>query len=239
MLLVVATNFLVKSEIRIRIPILTYHDVIERRDKNSVWFDCTTREFAEQMNWFRAKGAEFISIKQVYEAIRFKRALPSKSICITFADNYQGFYRNAWPLLKKYKIPVAQFVHTDFVGSQTGRLKMNWTQLRELDRSGLVTIGSQTCSHPSDLSKLHREQVAYELRESKKKLEVMLGHKVDSFAYPNGKFSKSLSLEVKKAGYAIAFTEVQKPAEPTDNIMLVPRYVHTKWKQSWQDSINK
>ncbi|MBA6237531.1 MULTISPECIES: polysaccharide deacetylase family protein [unclassified Colwellia] len=36
-------------------------------------------------------------------------------IAITFDDGYYDFYHKAWPLLKKYKIPVSLYVTTDFI----------------------------------------------------------------------------------------------------------------------------
>ena len=66
---------------------------------------------------------------------------------------------------------------------------MNWEQLKQLDQEGLVTIGSQTVSHPADLGKLTESEQWAELTDSKQKLELQLGHPIRYLAYPNGKFS--------------------------------------------------
>jgi peptidoglycan/xylan/chitin deacetylase (PgdA/CDA1 family) len=222
-----------------RTPILTYHDIIPARTKGSVWFDCTVSEFKEQIGWLKKKGAVFVSSTDVHLSYILRKPLPKNAICITFADNYQGFYRYAWPILKAAKIPVTQFVHTGFVGSKIGRPKMTWNQLIELDRTGLVTIASQTVTHPADLTKMSDQEVLSEFTKSRSLLESKLGHRVLELAYPNGKYDARISALAKKAGYAAAFTEDCEPAEKGRNQYEIPRYVHTKYKRAWETKVSK
>jgi peptidoglycan/xylan/chitin deacetylase (PgdA/CDA1 family) len=220
-------------------PVLTYHDIIPRRDSKSLWFDCTVDEFREQIRFLRKRDASFITVEQLRLALKTGRSLPKNAVCITFADNYLGFYDYAWPILKSDRIPVAQFVHTDFVGSPVGRPKMSWKQLVELDRSGLVTIGSQTCSHPADLTKLSDSQLKHELEDSKKTLERKLGHSINSIAYPNGKFDVRVANGAREANYLIGFTEALAPAQKRLDMWRVPRYVHTKYARAWRECFAK
>lgn len=212
-----------------RTPVLTFHDVIERRGPDSVWFDCTTREFREILDTLANKGAHFVSLDALFLHLSKGTALPPHAVVITFADNYLGFYTRALPILRKRHIPAAMFVHTGFVGSPVGRPKMNWKQLQELDREGLVTIASQTVSHPADLRKLSFAAQLKEMTDSKKTLEKHLGHPVRYLAYPNGKFDKNSMQAAKQAGYLMAFSEELHPAEQSPSIFAVCRYVHTKW----------
>jgi peptidoglycan/xylan/chitin deacetylase (PgdA/CDA1 family) len=232
---ILTTLAMLTGAFKSKTPILTYHDVIAKRDKTSVWFDCTVDEFESQMQWLKRQGAVFVSIHDVKKALLSKTALPKNAVCVTFADNYQGFYRYAYPYIKKHRIPVAQFVHTDFVGSVLGRPKMSWRQLQELERSGLVSVESQTCSHPADVSKLSKAARTHELRDSKLKIEQMLKKRVTALAYPNGMYNSTISMEAQKQGYEIAFTEVCKPVELAPNLWQVPRYVHTKYREAWRD----
>jgi peptidoglycan/xylan/chitin deacetylase (PgdA/CDA1 family) len=162
--------------------------------------------------------------------------MPPKPVVITFADNYLGFYRYALPILRRRKIPAVMFVHTDFVGSSVGRPKMTWDQLRELDKEGLVTIASQTRTHPADLRTLSDRALREELLGSKRILEASLGHLVRFLAYPNGKFDSRVARAAKDAGYEMAFTEEQMPAERSPSIFKVARYVHTKYRRAWADA---
>lgn len=208
---------------------LTYHDVTPTK---SVWFDCTPSEFRSQIDAMTRAGRVFVSVDRVAEALEGGRPLPRGAVCLTFADNYRGFYTHAWPLLKKRRIPVAQFVHTGYVGSPVGRPKMTWSQLRELDRSGLVTIGSQTVSHPADLRSLSDAAVRREFSASRARLEKELGHPVRYLAYPNGKFDGRVARLARASGYRLAFTERLSFLTSVPSRWEVPRWVHTKWRQA-------
>ena len=207
---------------------LTYHDVTPRK---SVWFDCTPSEFRSQIDAMTRAGARFVSLAQV-EAFYAGRPLPRNAVAVTFADNYRGFLRYAYPLLRARRIPVAMFVHTGFVGSPIGRPKMTWDELRRLDREGICTVASQTVTHRS-LDALAGPEIARELRDSEAALERHLGHPVRYLAYPNGAYDVRCEAAVADAGYALAFCEAQRPFG--HDRYAVPRYVHTKWRQALRD----
>jgi len=219
-----------------RTPVLTYHDMVPARNASSLWFDCSVSEFESQLNWLAKRGAHFVSTKELYDHLTKGNRLPAKAIAITFADNYLGFYENALPVLRRKHIPVTMFVHTNYVGSPIGRPKMNWSQLKELDREGLVTIASQTRTHPEDLRTLSDKALREEMMGSKQALEIQLGHPVAFIAYPNGKFDARVAKAAGAAGYKMAFTERLNPAEKSPSIYMVARYVHTKYRQAWGDA---
>ena len=208
---------------------LTYHDVTPRK---TVWFDCTPSEFRSQIDAMTKAGARFVSLAQVEAAYR-GTPLPKGAVAITFADNYRGFLTYAYPLLKARRIPCAMFVHTGFVGSKVGRPKMTWPELGRLDREGLCTVASQTVTHRS-LDALSDEEIDRELRDSKTALESHLGHPVRYLAYPNGAYDARCEAVARRAGYAAAFVEVQRPFGKDP--YAVERYVHTKWRQALQDA---
>jgi poly-beta-1,6-N-acetyl-D-glucosamine N-deacetylase len=223
-------------DLRTRTPVLTYHDIVPERGRGTVWFDCTTNEFRMQLEWLTAHGAHFISVDQLYAHLTKGSPLPNHAIALTFADNYLGFYERALPILRARHIPVAMFVHTGYVGSPIGRPKMTWGQLQELDREGLVTIASQTRTHPPSMTALSDRALREELVGSKKALESHLGHPIPYFAYPNGSYDSRAARAAKAAGYTMAFTEVLTPAERSPSIFMVARYVHTKFKRAWADA---
>lgn len=226
----------IRHGLRSKTPILTYHDVIERRDANSLWFDCSVDEFIEQLDWLTARHATFITLDQLKDHLVDGKPLPPHAIAITFADNYLGFYERALPILKARHIPVAMFVHTSMVGSPVGRPKASWRQLVEMRRTGLVTICSQTVTHPADLRRLSAAQLDKEMVDSKNALQSQLGMPIKYIAYPNGKWDQSSVDAARRAGYLMGFTEELHPVETASSILTVPRYVHTKYRQAWADA---
>lgn len=212
-----------------RIPVLMFHDVIAERGRGSVWFDCSAEEFETMMQRFKSENIQPISLDQLYDHLTKGAPTPAKAIVLTFDDNYQGFYDNALPILKKYGYPAAMFVHTNYVGDKThGRPKMDWPTLKELSKGTLVTIGSHTLSHPDDITKIPEADQVREITESKKVLEDQLGKPVPYFAYPDGKNDAATQAIVKQAGYKMAVTMHNGPSEESPNIFAIDRYVHTK-----------
>jgi peptidoglycan/xylan/chitin deacetylase (PgdA/CDA1 family) len=216
---------------------LTYHDIVPRRDSSALWFDCTPGELRAQIEWMKKRGAHFVSVPQLYEHLTRGSALPPHPVVVTFADNYESFIERALPILREYRVPVAQFVHTGWVGDHShGRPKMSWDELRRVDRDPLVTIGSQTVSHAADIRKLSASALRREMTQSKADLEAHLGHRIRFLAYPNGKYDARCERAARDAGYIMAFSEEQRPSEKSDSIYSVDRYVHTKYRKAWGDA---
>ena len=103
---------------------------------------------------------------------------------------------------------------------------MSIDMLREVDRSGLVSVGAHTMNHPilkneDDLSS------QFETMHSVKALSSTLNREVKYFAYPNGipnvDFSEREETYLKKAGVHLAFSTESKNFSYSDNTMRIPR----------------
>jgi peptidoglycan/xylan/chitin deacetylase (PgdA/CDA1 family) len=68
-----------------------------------------------------------------------------------------------------------------------------------------MEFGSHTLTHPS-LTRCSLENVAHEVSASKAKLEELLNHPIDGFAYPFGSYNENVKDAVIKAGYKAACT---------------------------------
>lgn len=216
---------------------LTFHDIVPDDFPDRLWFDCTETEFKDEIRWLKKAGAHFISVPQLYRHLTTGSPLPSHPVCLTFADNYLGFYQLGYPVLEKLGIPSAMFVHTGYVGSPIGRPKMDWEQLQQLSNEGLCLIESQTVTHPTDLRTMSWPALQNEMVRSKQDLESHLHRQALFLAYPNGRYDDRSEKAAKAAGYVMAFTEVLKPAERSPNIFAVSRYVHTKFRRAWRDAL--
>lgn len=223
-----------------RVTVLMFHDVVRERGKGGVYFDSTVAEFNEILDYFDEQGAHYLSLRDFHEHLVTGKEVPERSVVLTFDDNYQGFYENAWPILKARNIPSGMFVHTDFVGNKSGsHPKMSWEQLKELDASGLVEIGGHTCSHPGDLKSLPRDEQERELVDSKTILEEKLGHPVPFLAYPVGSADAQTVALAKAAGYTMSFTMRNGPAEESPGVLEIQRTIQTKYKQAFEQALER
>jgi peptidoglycan/xylan/chitin deacetylase (PgdA/CDA1 family) len=80
------------------------------------------------------------------------------------------------------------------------------SQMRAMQASGME-IGSHTVSHPR-FTQLPDVDALRELKDSRDGLEQILGGRVRSFCFPEGKFSRGHLSLVKAAGYELARTTV-------------------------------
>lgn len=219
-----------------RVPVIMWHDIIEVRGPESQWFDCTTEEFEQQMQWLYEQAAIPISLAQLHRHLSTGERLPDRAVVLTFDDNYQGFYDRALPILRRFNFPAAVFVHTGFVGNKEGlHPKMDWNTLREILKDPLVTIGSHTVSHPDDMSLLPPETQRTELADSKTTLERELGVDIDFLAFPNGKGDETSQALARELGYKMAFSIDNLLAEESPSVFFVGRYVHTRLEKAFED----
>lgn len=216
-----------------RVAVIMYHDVIETRGPGSVWFDCTVDEFKRDIEEIVANGFSVLTLDQLYRHLTTGAPVPPRSVVLTFDDNYQGFYDHALPILKEHGFPAAVFVHTAYVGNQTGdHPKMTWDELKELRDGGLVTIGAHTVTHPENLKDLPADVQRKELVDSKATLEAQLGIPIRYMAYPVGSADQVTEDLAREAGYLMSFTMEPTPAEGSPNILMVGRYEAKKFHEA-------
>ncbi len=84
-----------------------------------------------------------------------------------------------------------------------GSYLLTWEMLREMQQSGLMTIGSHTVTHPM-LAKIPMEQVEKELLASRERIQVMMGMTPRHFSYPHSSTTREMEQAVRQVGYSTA-----------------------------------
>lgn len=104
---------------------------------------------------------------------------------------------------------------------------MSIEEVRQVDIEGLVTIGAHTMNHPILLNE-KKETSRIEIADSIRELEIILGHQVKYFAFPNGTpgldFSDREIKILKNSNCRLAFSTEAKNFDSTDNPLSIPRY---------------
>lgn len=184
----------------VRVPILMYHYIggnPNPADLTRNILSTTPDKFDEQMGYLASRGYTPITFDTMYAALYHGSALPAKPIILTFDDGYIDFYINAFPILKKYNFHAVSFIPTGLIG---GSYYMNWSQIQELQASGLISFEAHTINHVN-LPLLSAEKQQYQITKSKRDLEAHLGVPVNFFAYPYGTSNASTWNLVKQAGF--------------------------------------
>lgn len=148
--------------------------------------------------------------------------IPKKSICLVFDDGYYDFYKYIYPLLQKYKIKallavVPKYILDSCDFDDTRRLNhehnelfnqyeqgtfCTYSELKEMQNSGLVQIVSHSYSHQNLIAE--NIDLETELKKSKLILEEKLDAQVESFVFPFGKYNQNILNETMKY-YKYAF----------------------------------
>lgn len=216
------------AELEKKVPILCYHRfgteaVDSMTIKNSV--------FTEQMEWLKSNGYTVIPLDTAMQYIQGKiKSIPSKSVVISVDDGHKSVYSDMTPIVKKYKMPVTLFIYPSAISN--AKYAMTWEQLRELETTKLFHVESHTYWHPNfkkEKKMLSAEEYAKsvdkQLNGSKKKLEERMGHEIKYLAWVFGIYDDALLVDVKKAGYAAAFTIDRRHAASSTNMMAEGRYM--------------
>lgn len=101
--------------------ILYYHSISENADwRIDPSIVVSPTHFERQLRYL-SRHAHVISLTELVEALRQKRALPTNSVVITFDDGYRDNFITATPLLRQYEFPATFFLATGYIG--TGKIK--------------------------------------------------------------------------------------------------------------------
>jgi peptidoglycan/xylan/chitin deacetylase (PgdA/CDA1 family) len=101
----------------------------------------------------------------------------------------------------------------------------------ELDKGGLVEVGSHTVTHPV-LSGLSPAAQWTEIEQSKADLEAMLSRPVTSFGYPFGTrsdYAEETVAAIRRAGYHRACSNFAGVVGPDTDRFQLPRFVVRDW----------
>ena len=124
----------------------------------------------------------------------FNKPKEQKKILLTVDDAFKSFYNEAWPVLKKDKIPFILFVSTEPVGKNG---YMTWDQIKEIEKSEFGVIGHHSHTHDYLIDKEYNEFVL-DIEKANKIFIDQIGYIPTLFSYPFGEYSKDMKDYVSK-----------------------------------------
>tara|TARA_B100000900_G_scaffold281430_1_gene240756 strand:- start:26 stop:1081 length:1056 start_codon:yes stop_codon:yes gene_type:complete len=142
-----------------------------------------------------------------------------KKILLTIDDGFESFYENAWPYLKKNKIPFILFVSTEPVGNKG---YMNWDQIKEVERSGFGVIGHHSHSHDYLIDKSEKIFLD-DIKISNQIFLEKLGYVPTLFSYPFGEYSEFMRDFISR-NFKIAFGQHSGIIDVNKNKFELPRF---------------
>ena len=205
----------------VQIPILMYHavHVMDPSEASNANLIVDPDLFEAQIKALSKAGYYFLTPEEAYKAFT-ENALPAKKVVwLTFDDGNEDFYTIAYPILKKYKAKATNNIITGFVKKgNAGNLTVK--QMKEMMAHGM-SFQSHTVNHP-DLSATDKATQKVELTDSIDFLENKLNTKVNTIAYPSGRYNQT-TLDLAKKTYKLGLTTNEGLASSKDGLLSLNR----------------
>jgi peptidoglycan/xylan/chitin deacetylase (PgdA/CDA1 family) len=142
-----------------------------------------------------------------------------KEILITIDDAFLSFYQEAWPFLKKNKIPFILFVSTEPVGKKG---YMSWNQIREVESEDFAFIGHHSHTHDYLINETN-DQFISDIEKANKIFLKELGYIPNLFSYPFGEYSKFMRNYVSE-NFKFAFGQHSGVIDLNKDKFELPRF---------------
>lgn len=207
-------------------PILMYHYIRKppspAADLVGYNLSISPQDFQVQMDWLLHNGYHPVDFDDVRAYFAGSQPLPAKPVVITLDDGYADLYTAAYPILRAHGFKAVAYIVSGFVNEPR---YVTSAQIVEMDRHG-IEIGAHTVDH-ANLARAPLPSVMYQIVQSKRWLEALVGHPVIDFAYPSGRYNALVVGALEETGYSTAVTEQWSTLHSVDD-----RYVWARVRVS-------
>jgi peptidoglycan/xylan/chitin deacetylase (PgdA/CDA1 family) len=179
-----------------RIVFLMYHELeipgrqLVKSEPGYVRYILPLEKFHNQLQWLKDAGFRGLSVS---EALLYPA---EPSVCITFDDGCETDLIAAAPHLRELDFRATFYLTAGFLGTP-GYLTPD--QARQLDALGFE-IGCHSMTHPY-LSDLSNSDLSREIIDAKFQIEQIVGHTIDHFSCPGGRYDKRTLETARRAGF--------------------------------------
>lgn len=213
--------------------VLTYHHVSKKPFSG---ITITPERFEKDLIMLRDKKFNVISMRSLLNAMEGKKKLPDNAVVISFDDGIGSFYKYAYPLLKKYKMPAVNYIITyrteSYKPSNAELNPLSPDEINEMYSSGLIDIQSHSHNghdyvnineelkkggklafriyYPETNSyepeEEYKKRVGEDLEKSKKIIYKYIGSYPDMLCFPFGHYNKRLKGIASESGFKYFIT---------------------------------
>jgi peptidoglycan/xylan/chitin deacetylase (PgdA/CDA1 family) len=179
-----------------RIVFLMYHELelagrkLCQSEPGYVRYILPLKIFRRQIEWMKQSGWQGLNVT---EALGYPGG---QNVCITFDDGCETDLIAAAPVLREFGFNATFYLTAGFIGTPG---YLNAGQVRDLDAQGFQ-IGCHSMTHPY-LSDLPEPELKREIVDAKLKIEEILGHSIEHFSCPGGRYDRRTLQMAQQAGF--------------------------------------
>lgn len=194
----------------------------DERPEHSV----TREQFTQQIDELAEGGYNIMPLPGIAIALRDGKALPPRTVGISFDEADSSILEIAAPLLFARKIPFTVFIPADRVSDEETSF-LSWEDLRKLKRSNLASFGVEP-SNGSALTGGAQAEIKRQINNSLAKIRDELDVEPEIFAYPYGIYNPAYQSIVKEMGFSAAFAQQSGIAHAGADHFALPRFTLTE-----------
>lgn len=189
--------------------VLMYHQISESRADG---LTVRQKDFEAQIHYLKSQAYNFISLKELHEALDGRKALPERPVLLTFDDGYVNNLEFAYPIIKKLAVKAVIFLPVGHLGTVNtwdgGNEKlMNFSDLKSLDQK-FIEFALHSYYH-KNFNSMTFDEIEADLKLCMETLEHEQILFEKSLAYPYGAFPKNqvkvLAATLQRLGIKSAF----------------------------------
>ena len=173
--------------------------------------------FEKHIEVIKDKNYQFENPEEFRKKFNFPK--DEKKILITIDDAFLSFYENAWPFLKKNKIPFILFVSTEPVGKKG---YMTWDQIKEVEKEKFAYIGNHSHSHEY-LINLSFSEFKNDINKSINIFKSQLGYNPVFYSHPFGEYSQK-QIKFLRENFEFAFGQHSGVIDVNKDKYQLPRF---------------
>ncbi len=185
----------------------------------------STSLFEKQLEYLKHNDIPVITLGGLL-TLKIDDPAQKKYVIITIDDAFDSFYRNGFPLLKKFGYKATLFINTETVGSGD---YLDWAELKEIMDYG-IEIGNHTHSHDYFLninSGKRAESFRSNILQAQNLIKEKLSYKPVVFAYPYGEYDQNMKQIIQELGFQIAAAQNSGVISSYSDQYALPRFPMT------------
>jgi peptidoglycan/xylan/chitin deacetylase (PgdA/CDA1 family) len=199
-----------------RIVFLMYHELelagrkLCQSEPGYVRYILPLEAFRSQMSWLKDSGWQGLNVT---EALQYPEG---QSVCVTFDDGCETDLIAAAPVLQEFGFNATFYLTAGFIGTPG---YMSESQVRDLDGKRFE-IGCHSMTHPY-LNDLSDAELKREVADAKLRIENIVGHRINHFSCPGGRYDQRTLRVAHEAGYvSVANSRFYANTSNTDSYEL-------------------
>jgi peptidoglycan/xylan/chitin deacetylase (PgdA/CDA1 family) len=204
---------------RKRAVILGYHGVADcPRQDDERMLQLPPAKFRAQMELMLSAGYRFVTVAELARRAAGGRPPPGLA-AVSFDDAMRNVLTTAFPILAGLGIPATVYVPTGWLGRRSPWIGpggdgaiMTENELRQLAGAGWE-LGTHTTTH-ADLSRLDYGACRREIDASCRVLGPIAGERVQTLAYPFGRYGPAAIAAARDAGLLAAVATCSRSWDP-------------------------